>query len=64
MLKKDEKDIARRLYFPVSKIDGRLNDILSHTILKHSSFQKYMNWRESKSTKNIKDMTTIQLGIS
>ena len=54
MKKQSEKDIADRLDVSVSKIDKVLNDISSHTILRHSTLPKSMNWDEFKATKDKK----------
>lgn len=54
MLKQSEKDIANRLDVSVSKIDRKLNDISSHTVLKHASLPSSMNWDEFKATKDTK----------
>lgn len=54
MSKQSEKDIAERLDVSVSKVDRKLNDISSHTVLRHSSLPKYMNWDEFKATKDTK----------
>lgn len=54
MKKQSEKDIADRLDVSVSKIDKVLNDISSHTILRHSTLPKSMNWDEFKATKDTK----------
>jgi transposase len=54
MLKQSEKDIANRLDISVSKIDRKLNDISSHTVLKHSILPSSMNWDEFKATKDTK----------
>ena len=54
MLKQSEKDIANRLDVSVSKIDRKLNDISSHTVLKHSTLPTSMNWDEFKATKDTK----------
>ena len=54
MLKQSEKDIANRLDISVSKIDRKLNDISSHTVLKHSVLPDAMNWDEFKATKDAK----------
>lgn len=54
MLKQSEKDIANRLDVSVSKIDRKLNDISSHTVLKHSTLPTAMNWDEFKATKDTK----------
>ena len=54
MEKQSEKDIAKRLDISVSKIDRKLNEISSHTVLRHSSLPKSMNWDEFKATKDTK----------
>ena len=54
MKKQSEKDIADRLDVSVSKIDKVLNDISSHTILRHSTLPKSMNWDEFKATSDTK----------
>ena len=54
MLKQSEKDIANRLDVSVSKIDRKINDISSHTVLKHSILPSSMNWDEFKATKDTK----------
>ena len=54
MEKQSEKDIAKRLDVSVSKIDRKLNEISSHTVLRHSHLPKYMNWDEFKATKDTK----------
>ena len=54
MIKQSEKDIAKRLDVSVSKIDRKLNDISSKTILKHSTLPTVMNWDEFKATKDTK----------
>ncbi len=54
MLKQSEKDIANRLDVSISKIDRKLNDISSHTVLKHSTLPTSMNWDEFKATKDTK----------
>ena len=54
MTKQSEKDIAKRLDVSVSKIDRKLNEISSHTVLRHSSLPKSMNWDEFKATKDTK----------
>ena len=43
MMKQSEKDIAKRLDISVSKVDRKLNDISSHTVLRHSTLPKSMN---------------------
>ena len=54
MEKQSEKDIAKRLDVSTSKIDRKLNEISSHTVLRHSSLPKSMNWDEFKATKDTK----------
>ena len=54
MKKQSEKDIANRLDISVSKIDRKLNDISSHSVLRHSHLPKSMNWDEFKATKDTK----------
>ncbi len=54
MFKQSEKDISSRLDVSVSKIDRKLNEISSHTVLRHSTLPKYMNWDEFKATKDTK----------
>ena len=54
MEKQSEKDIAKRLDVSVSKIDRKLNEISSHTVLRHSSLPESMNWDEFKATKDTK----------
>ncbi|MGN1372306.1 MAG: ISL3 family transposase, partial [Candidatus Coprovivens sp.] len=54
MYKQSEKDIASKLDISVSKIDRKLNDISSHTVLRHSTLPKSMNWDEFKATKDTK----------
>jgi len=54
MEKQSEKDIAKRLDISVSKVDRKLNEISSHTVLRHSSLPKVMNWDEFKATKDTK----------
>jgi transposase len=54
MKKQSEKDIADRLDVSVSKIDRTLNDISSHSILRHSTLPQSMNWDEFKATKDTK----------
>ena len=52
--KQSEKDIANRTDVSVSKVDRVLNQISSHTILRHPSLPKSMNWDEFKATKDSK----------
>lgn len=54
MLKQSEKDIAKRLDVSVSKIDRKLNQISSHTVLRHAHLPLSMNWDEFKATKDTK----------
>lgn len=54
MFKQSEKDIANKLDVSVSKIDRKLNEISSHTVLRHSVLPKAMNWDEFKATKDTK----------
>lgn len=54
MKKQSEKDIADRLDVSISKIDRTLNDISLHSILRHSTLPKSMNWDEFKATKDTK----------
>ena len=44
MMKQSEKDISERLDISVSKIDRKLTEISSHTVLRHASLPKSMNW--------------------
>lgn len=52
MIKQSEKDIALRTGVSVSKVDRVLNQISSHTVLRHPTLPKYMNWDEFKATKD------------
>ena len=52
MKKQSEKDISERLDVSVSKIDRKLNEISSHTVLRHSHLPLNMNWDEFKATKD------------
>ena len=54
MMKQSEKDISERLDISVSKIDRKLTEISSHTVLRHASLPKSMNWDEFKATKDPK----------
>lgn len=54
MKKQSEKDIAERTGVSVSKIDKVLNTISSHTVLRHPTLPKSMNWDEFKATKDTK----------
>lgn len=50
MKKQSEKDIASSSDVSVSYVDRVLNDISSHTILRHPSLPSSMNWDEFKAT--------------
>ena len=54
MTKQSEKDIAKRLDVSVSKIDRKLNEISSHTVLRHEYLPTSMNWDEFKATNDTK----------
>ena len=54
MSKQSEKDIANRLDVSVSKIDRKLNEISSHTVLRHEHLPSCMNWDEFKATNDTK----------
>lgn len=54
MMKQSEKDISERLDVSVSKIDRKLAEISSHTVLRHASLPKSMNWNEFKATRDTK----------
>ena len=54
MSKQSEKDIAKRLDVSVSKIDRKLTEISSHSVLRHASLPLSMNWDEFKATKDTK----------
>ena len=54
MKKQSEKDIAERMDVSVSKIDRKLNEISTHTVLRHPTLPKSMNWDEFKATKDTK----------
>lgn len=54
MSKQSEKDIAKRLDISVSKIDRKLTEISSHSVLRHASLPLSMNWDEFKATKDTK----------
>lgn len=55
MEKQSEKDIDKRMNVSVSTIDRILNTIASHTVLRHPTLPKSMNWDEFKATKDTKD---------
>ncbi len=52
MKKQSEKDIAEKLDISVSKINRKLNEISCHTVLRHSTLPKSMNWDKFKDTKD------------
>lgn len=54
MKKQSEKDISERLDVSISKIDRKLNEISSHTVLRHPVLPESMNWDEFKATKDTK----------
>ena len=54
MMKQSEKDISERLDISVSKIDRKLTEISSHTVLRHEFLPKSMNWDEFKATRDTK----------
>ena len=54
MKKQSEKDIAERLDISVSKVDRKLTEISSHTVLRHPTLPISMNWDEFKATKDTK----------
>lgn len=54
MTKQSEKDIAKRLDVSVSKINRKLNEISSHTVLRHECLPTSMNWDEFKATNDTK----------
>ena len=43
MIKQSEKDISKRLDVSVSKIDRKLSEISSHTVLRHPTLPESMN---------------------
>ena len=54
MKKQSEKDIAERVNVSVSKVDKILDQISSHTLLRHEHLPSSMNWDEFKATKDTK----------
>ena len=54
MMKQNEKDISKRLDVSISKINRKLTEISSHTVLKHSTLPESMNQDEFKATKDTK----------
>ena len=63
MKKQSEKDISERVNVSVSTVDKVLNDISSHTVLKHEHLPKSMNWDEFKATKDTKGKMAFILEI-
>ena len=60
MSKQSEKDIAKRLDVSVSKIDRKLNEISSHTVLRHEHLPSCMNWDEFKATNDTKGKMVLK----
>ena len=54
MEKQSEKDVAKRTDVSVSHIDRIMTKISSHTVLRHASLPKSMNWDEFKATRDTK----------
>lgn len=54
MKKQSEKDVSDRVNVSVSKIDRVLDEISSHTILRHPTLPINMNWDEFKATNDTK----------
>ena len=54
MIKQSEKDISKRLDVSVSKIDRKLSEISSHTVLRYPTLPESINQDEFKATKNTK----------
>lgn len=54
MQKQSEKDIANRMDVSVSKVDRIMNEISSHSVLRHSKLPINMNWDEFKATNDTK----------
>ena len=52
--KQSEKDISERTDVSSSKVDRKISEILSHTVLRHSTLPTSMNWDEFKATKDTK----------
>ena len=61
MIKQSEKDISKRLDVSVSKIDRKLSEISSHTVLRHPTLPESMNWDEFKATKDTKGKLSFLL---
>lgn len=54
MTKQSEKDIAKQNNVSISKVDKILNNISSHTVMRHEHLPINMNWDEFKATKDTK----------
>lgn len=54
MKKQSEKDVSERTDVSVSHIDRTIDKISCHTVLRHSSLPKSMNWDEFKATRDTK----------
>ena len=52
--KQSEKDISERTDVSSSKVDRKISEISSHTVLRHSALPISMNWDEFKATKDTK----------
>ena len=52
--KQSEKDISKRTDVSSSKVDRKISEISSHTVLRHSTLPTSMNWDEFKATKDTK----------
>ena len=50
--KQSEKDISERTDVSSSKVDRKISEISSHTVLRHSTLPTSMNWDEFKATKD------------
>ena len=52
--KQSEKDISERTDVSSSKVNRKISEISSHTVLRHSTLPTSMNWDEFKATKDTK----------
>lgn len=52
--KQSEKDISERTDVSSPKVDRKISEISSHTVLRHSALPTSMNWDEFKATKDTK----------
>lgn len=52
--KQSEKDISERTDVSSSKVDRKISEISSHTVLRYSALPTSMNWDEFKATKDTK----------